>query len=390
MCKRLKILALEPFYGGSHQAFLDGWIKHSRHEWQLLELPDYKWKWRMRHAGITFARRVHDLTRSGRTWDAIWCSDMLHLPDFIALADRSLTTLPRIIYFHENQFTYPNQQANQRDYHYAFSNYLSALAADSVWFNSKFHQSEFLNACESFLKRMPDNSDVENVEAIRAKSLVQYPGVDFDDSRNTVKNDSHTIRILWNARWEHDKNPEDFFHAIRSLKSAGLSFRLNVVGQSFGNVPPVFETARTEFAHEIDHWGYASSRQSYLKILQESDVVFSTANHEFFGIGVVEAMSMGVVPLLPTRLSYPELLEPLTTPSTEALTYDGSVDDLVKAFQQIRSIRSSNAWGTLVDEIESCGRRFAWKNRAEQMDDAVRAVHAKHCERKADYGNEPE
>jgi hypothetical protein len=32
----MRILALEPFYGGSHQAFLDGWRARSRHTWSLI------------------------------------------------------------------------------------------------------------------------------------------------------------------------------------------------------------------------------------------------------------------------------------------------------------------------------------------------------------------
>ena len=54
----MRILALEPYYGGSHQAFLDGWIAHSQHEWTVVSLPAYHWKWRMRHAAITMARRA--------------------------------------------------------------------------------------------------------------------------------------------------------------------------------------------------------------------------------------------------------------------------------------------------------------------------------------------
>ncbi|MBW2579340.1 MAG: DUF3524 domain-containing protein, partial [Deltaproteobacteria bacterium] len=35
----MKFLFLEPFYGGSHRDFADGWIKHSRHRFDLFTLP---------------------------------------------------------------------------------------------------------------------------------------------------------------------------------------------------------------------------------------------------------------------------------------------------------------------------------------------------------------
>ena len=43
-------------------------------------------------------------------------------------------------------------------------------------------------------------------------------------------------------------------------------------------------------------------------MLQSMDVVISTAEHEFFGIAVCEAVWAGAVPVLPRRLSYPELV----------------------------------------------------------------------------------
>lgn len=58
---------------------------------------------------------------------------------------------------------------------------------------------------------------------------------------------------------------------------------------------------------KIEKWGYASNKKDYYKILSKCDVVLSTSTHEFFGVSVIEACLLGVYPLLPNRLVYPEL-----------------------------------------------------------------------------------
>ena len=69
----------------------------------------------------------------------------------------------------------------------------------------------------------------------------------------------------------------------------------------------LFAQAKQALSGRILHWGFADSRDAYLRLLDLSDVVVSTADHEFFGISVLEATHAGVYPLVPDRLSYPEL-----------------------------------------------------------------------------------
>jgi glycosyltransferase involved in cell wall biosynthesis len=101
------------------------------------------------------------------------------------------------------------------------------------------------------------------------------------------KKGSSSPSITWAARWEHDKNPEDLLRALRILTKTTLDFRLNVVGECFRDVPEVFKDTKSEFSSHIDHWGYQRTREDYLNVLRQSDIVLSTANHEFFGIAVL-------------------------------------------------------------------------------------------------------
>ena len=67
----MRILALEPYYGGSHRALLDGWAAHSQHQWTVLGLPAHSWKWRMRHAALTLAEQAKQLLADGAAFDLL-------------------------------------------------------------------------------------------------------------------------------------------------------------------------------------------------------------------------------------------------------------------------------------------------------------------------------
>ena len=360
----MKILALEPYYGGSHRAFVDGWAEGSHHDWAILGLPPYKWKWRMRHSAIYFAEEI---AKRKPEADLVFCSDMLNLAELIGLLPNAYRDLPKVVYFHENQLTYPVQCEDERDYQFAMTNLTTALAADAVWFNSQFHRDSFLAALAGFLKKMPDFQPIDAVDRVREKSSVHPPGVDPFPSRGERK--PGPLRILWSSRWEHDKNPEDFFLALRMLKTRGVEFRISVLGESFRNSPRVFKEARTEFEEEIDHWGYLESREAYRSALLETDVFVSTANHEFFGIGAVEAMLAGNYPLLPDRLAYPELLDLRKGPVVEPFYFTGSPDSLTDRLVTLDvEIRDSVRWNACLEGVREKASRFLWEGLGPEMD----------------------
>ena len=114
--------------------------------------------------------------------------------------------------------------------------------------------------------------------------------------------------LLWNHRCEYDKNPEGFFESLFDLERAGVNFRLVVLGEQFREAPPIFASAQKILKHRIEQYGYVAGRKEYQAWLERADVVVSTAWHEFFGLAVLEAVAAGCLPLLPRRLSYPELI----------------------------------------------------------------------------------
>ena len=369
----MRILALEPYCGSSHKAFLDGWSRAGRHEWTILPLPAYKWKWRMRHAAVTFAEQVRQRLAQGTRWDLLFCSDMLNLAEFLGLAPKEARDLPSLIYFHENQLTYPVRVENERDYQFAMTNMTSALAARAVWFNSAFHRDSFLHALEALLNRMPDYQPFEAVTCIRAKAAVFPPGVNRFAPRGA--REPGPLRILWAARWEHDKNPEEFFEAIRQLKERHVPFRISVIGEQFRDVPEAFARARQQFAADIDRWGYQENRADYEAALLEADVFVSTAAHEFFGLSAVEATLAGAYPLVPNRLAYPEVFGLQSDPATQEFFYEGGATNLAERLASLaRRVESNNSLFQAAAPIRNRLRRFEWPSLAPLLDDAVEQI----------------
>jgi len=309
----MNILVLEPYYGGSHKAFLSGLIRHLPYAFDLLTLPAHSWKWRMRLAAPHFAGVLAtDPRYAGKTFDRMLCSSLVDVAALRGLLPPNLRTVPLLTYFHENQFAYPVQVSEARDVHFGLTNLTTALASDGLAFNSQYNLDSFLAGCKELLAKMPDMSLAGYEEAIRAKAAILQPGLDFrgiDACQEERQTNSPPV-LVWNHRWEHDKNPELFFNTLYALKEQGVPFGLIVLGESFRTQPSIFAEAAQRLARHIVHFGYAADRQEYCRLLCQGDVVVSTARHEFYGMAVLEAVRAGCRPLAPDRLSYRELFPP--------------------------------------------------------------------------------
>ena len=307
----MKILLIEPYYTGSHKKWAEGYKKHSSHNIKILSMKGQFWKWRMHGGAVTLANAFNKMN-----WkpDLILCTDMLDLTTFLALTREKSKNIPIAIYFHENQISYPWSKKdrdiiNKRDNHYGFINYASALSASKIFFNSHFHLKTFLDDLAPFLKNFPDNNELNTIVKIKNKSDVLHVGLDFSKFKYKSIQKSTKPTILWNHRWEYDKNPELFFNTLKKIKNNGLVFNLIVIGESFGNTPKIFKKAKTEFEKQIIKWGYQKSFDEYVNCLFQSDIIPVTSNHDFFGISVMEAVFCNVWPILPNRLSYKELFK---------------------------------------------------------------------------------
>ena len=302
-----RCLFVEPFFGGSHRSFAEGLARHSRHEIVLLTLPAAEWRRRMRRGAQELAIAARDIEGP---FDLIIATDMLDLPAFLALTRPRFNDIPVLLYMHENQFTYPRLRGTKFNSWFGQVNYLSACAADRVAFNSAFHRDDFLGALRT-LSGQPNNWLLpEAIADIKAKSLVLPVGVDLArlDAFRCQPDPGAPSLVLWNHRWEFDKAPEVFVRAVRQLAAEGLDFRLAVVGEPGDNPSPALFELRDALPQRIEHFGFVEGPADYARLLWRSDIVVSTARHEFFGIGMVEALYCGCFPIAPAKFNYPYLV----------------------------------------------------------------------------------
>lgn len=321
----IRVLTIEPYYGGSHRAVLDGLVARLEplgFAFDLLTLPPRKWKWRMRGSAITMAEESRALAAAwqgahpggesarlhpDRAWDLVFASTFVNLAEFVALAGDAVVGIPRIVYFHENQLLYPNRHTAEWDYQFALTNITSALAADRCLFNTRYNLDGFLAEIPGFLREFPDHRPKGVAERVAARSEVLAPPFDPAPFDATPATRGSRARIVWPHRWEHDKDPEAFFAAVRALAAEGLDFEVAVAGQAFRETEALVGDAAASLGDRLVHLGEPGSREEYAALLASADIAVSTAHNEFFGLAMIEACYAGCAPVVPDRVAYPEL-----------------------------------------------------------------------------------
>lgn len=397
MNKKFTVWLLSPYHTGSHEYWANGLTKYSNHNIHLLTMAGRFWKWRMQGGAMELAAQARTMLNDSARPDLILATDMVNLAAWWGLIHAQgmgadLSDVPRLLYMHENQLTYPSRPGEKPDLTYPMINWLSQLCADRVIFNSGYHMESWFGAVPNLLKHFPDYNHLHLIDETRARSAVLPVGIDslgevacsladrdamsrkdplVDSSSNSISQPSWYLRqdkadgpqepmILWNQRWEYDKRPDLFFQTLYALQEQGTPFRLAVAGENFRNHPKEFDEACERLSERIVHWGYADSRAEYRALLQRADLVISTAEHEFFGISVLEAISAGAWPLLPNRLSYPELIP---AQFHDSCLYEDEADLLRKANERLK-----NQPPALMDLRQHVHESFRWPHVAQQYD----------------------
>ena len=366
----MRVLLLESFYGGSHRDVADNLAARSRHDITLETMPARFWKWRMRASAFEFAHRIAD----PRAFDLVVCSGLITLSDLRSVWGAALP--PILLYSHETQLSYPVPNGEEIDAHFGMTDLANMVCADHVAFNSASHRGRFLSEVPAFLRRLPDFRPMWITDRLEKKSSICYPGITVRDGRGTALDETASAEVaqadspgvpddaplvVWNHRWEFDKNPAAFFGALAKLADDGIPFRLAVLGENFQMKPKGFLTARQRFSDRVVAWGFEPSKERYLDLLAQGDVVVSTSIQENFGISTLEAIAAGCFPVLPRRLSYPEII-----PESfhDRCLYD-SEEHLVA---KLRDVLTRHELRANCEKLIAHARSFSWSQRIGQFD----------------------
>jgi glycosyltransferase involved in cell wall biosynthesis len=333
--KQMRILLLEPYFKGSHKSWAKDLQRFFPWEVICLTMPGRYWKWRMYGGAIFLAEKFHELP--DKSFDLILASDFLDLNTFLSLTRKFTSQTKVAMYFHENQFTYPIPENHPKvnlksNLPFAHINFISALSADKLFFNSDYHQKSFILACEKYLKKMPDHQMTHLLGDLKRKTEILYLGLDlakFDAylADKPIRICDEPI-ILWNHRLEFDKNPQLFFEILQRCQESGIKFKLVILGERNYDDDTLYAKEKVIFQNELLHWGEVQTFEEYAGWLVRADIQLVTSQHDFFGVSVVEALYCGLYPLLPNDLVYPEHLDPDQFPELFYQTKEEAIDKL--------------------------------------------------------------
>jgi glycosyltransferase involved in cell wall biosynthesis len=311
----MKIWILDPYHAGSHADWACGIqsiMEKAGHAVNMHVMPGRHWKWRMHAAAAHFASQMEATDAP----DLVLTTDMCDVAQLRGLMPSSWNRVRVVTMFHENQLTFPwspsdSDVAAGRDQTYAYLNISSALASDEVWFNSEHHRTAFLSAVQRWMKRMPKPHIPALAKRIGPKSRVMHLGLDFTDwdgLKPTASTDdacTHPV-ILWNHRWSWDKGAEDFVRFVDAVVTAELPASFVILGEDFERRPEGWDAMRDKLGSRCLQWGYADSKDDYVRWLWRSDVAPVHPKQEYFGLSIVEAMRCEVIPWVPNAHAYPE------------------------------------------------------------------------------------
>ena len=280
-----------------------------------LTLPARYYSWRHQGSALSFLDPTHQRILK-QNFDRVVCTSACNLCELRGL-NPQLSRYPNLVYFHENQFAFPGKQNLTALRTMQVTEIYTALAADQLAFNSKFNADSFLDGAAELLKQLPDEVPGHLLDTIAQKLTILPVPLSIPETVHSSLNSSATtmtkrpngyLRVLWNHRWEDDKGLDLLAAIIEQSHRQALPVHFVIGGPRHPKAATAFQKQIAPFSNLVSILPYFPDHRHYLVEVSRCHAVLSTAKHEFQGIAVMEAALMGLYPVVPNHLVYPEYI----------------------------------------------------------------------------------
>ncbi|XP_030284842.1 tRNA-queuosine alpha-mannosyltransferase isoform X2 [Sparus aurata] len=304
------VLLVEAFYGGSHKQLID--LLQENISCSVCTLPAKKWHWRARTAALHFSQTITTCPSHSLVSDVVVFNSAFNMDSFLSSISSFMKKIPDhrpkdldqlirpkcVVLYYPVQFPDVSRLLPE---HKLLRRHARTSPVDDIITPQDEQEASRLSSPDESLTVSCEQQDPHQTTTPEPRTD-QRPVSEGDPG-----DQKRPLHIVWPHRWEHDKDPELFFSTLIKLKERRLDFHLSVLGETFTDPPEIFPEARRLLDRHILNWGFLPSKDDYLKVLCEADVVVSTAKHEFFGVAMLEAVHCGCYPLCPNALVYPEI-----------------------------------------------------------------------------------
>jgi len=156
------------------------------------------------------------------------------------------------------------------------------------------------------------------------EDTVHLTGLPYNSKEVMTHVDTRAVRptkrkkqVIWSSRWDKEKDPGFFLNVIGEIVSSrgrdDIKFVITTSASQMRSNNPrllyLLDTALKVYGKDVIDVRVGQTKEQYYENLLESSVQFNCAHQDFVSWTLLEATTMGCIPVYPYWLSFPEVLK---------------------------------------------------------------------------------